>query len=153
MFQAGKLGNVIQEMDNMKFGVLCLCETRWTGNGKMIHEDFVLIYSGGENHRNGIGILIKKSVNASLIGFWPISDRVMVAKIKGQHFDIHIIQTYTPTSDHSDDETQVVYEEMKQAISYVKCGEVVIAMGDFNAKVGCGDHLDITGQFGPGSRN
>ena len=83
-FQAGKLGNVIQEMDNMKFGVLCLCETRWTGNGKMIHEEYVLIYSGGENHRNGIGIMIKKSVNASLIGFWPISNRVMMAKIKGQ---------------------------------------------------------------------
>ena len=41
---------------------------------------------------------------------------------------------------------------MKQAMSYVKCGEVVIAMGDFNAKVGCGEHLDITGQFGLGSR-
>ena len=28
--------------------VLGLCETRWTGNGKMIHEDHALIYSGGE---------------------------------------------------------------------------------------------------------
>ena len=26
-------------------------------------------------------------------------------------------------------------------------------MGDFNVKVGCGEHLDITGQFGDGSRN
>ncbi len=32
-------------------------------------------------------------------------------------------------------------------------GEVVIAMGDSHAKVGCGEHLDITGQFGLGSRN
>ena len=154
MFQAGKLDNVIQEMDNMNFDVLGLCETRWTGNGNMVHEDHVLIYSGGEEHRNGIGILMKKSVNASLIGFWPISDRVMMAtKIKGQPFDINIIQAYAPTSDHSDDETEVFYEEMKQAMIYVKCGEVVIAMGDFNAKVGCGEHLDITGQFGLGSRN
>ena len=38
-------------------------------------------------------------------------------------------------------------------MSYVKCGEVVIAMGDLNAKVGCGEHLDITGQFGLGSMN
>ena len=29
----------------------------------------------------------------------------------------------------------------------------LIAMGYFNAKVGCGEHLDITGQFGLGSRN
>ena len=57
------------------------------------------------------------------------------------------------TSDHSDDETEVFYEEMKQAMSYVKCGEVVIAMGDFNAKVGYGEHLNINGQFGLGSRN
>ena len=33
-------------------------------------------------------------------------------------------------------------------MSYVRCGEVVIAMRDFNAKVCCGEHLDITGQFG-----
>ena len=84
--------------------------------------------------------------------FWPISDRVMMAKIKGQTFDINIIQAYAPTSDHSDDETEVFYEEMKQAMSYVKCGEVVIAMGD-NAKDGYGEHQDITGQFGLGSRN
>ena len=96
---------------------------------------------------------MKKSVNASLIGFLPISDRVMMAKIKGQPFDINIIQAYAPTSDHGDDETEVFYEEMKQTMSYVKCGEVVIAMGDFNAQVGCGEHLDITGQFGLGSRN
>ena len=48
MFQAGQLDNVIQEMDSMNFDVLGLCETRWTGSGKMIHEDHVLIYSGGE---------------------------------------------------------------------------------------------------------
>ena len=76
-----------------------------------------------------------------------------MVKINGQPFGINITQAYAPTSDHSDDETEVFYEEMKQAISYVKFGEVVIAMGDFNAKVGCGEHLDITGQFGLGSRN
>ena len=76
-------------------------------------------------------------MNASLIGFWPIYDGVMMAKIKGQPFDINIIQAYEPTRDHSDDETEVFYEEMKLAMSYIKCGEVVIAMGYFNAKVGC----------------
>ena len=33
------------------------------------------------------------------------------------------------------------------------CEVVIIAMGDFNAKVGCGEHLDITGQVRLGSRN
>ena len=35
MFQAGKLDNVIQEMDNMNVDVLGLCETIWTGSGKL----------------------------------------------------------------------------------------------------------------------
>ena len=69
MFQTGKLDNVIQEMDNMNFDVLGLCETRWMGNWKMIHEYHVLIYPGGDNHRNGIGILMKKSVNWILANF------------------------------------------------------------------------------------
>ena len=42
--------------------------------------------------------------------------RVTMANIKGQHFDINIIKAYAPTSDHSDDETEVFYEEMKQAM-------------------------------------
>ena len=29
---------------------------------------------------------------------WPISDSVMMAKIKGKPFDINIIQAYAPTS-------------------------------------------------------
>ena len=97
--------------------------------------------------------VMKKSVNASLIGFWTISDHVMMAKIKVQPFDVNITQAYAPTSDHSDDETEVFYEDMKQAMSYIKCGEVVIAMRDVNAKIGCGEHQDITGQFGLGSRH
>ena len=128
-------------------------ETRWTGNRKMIHEDHVLIYSGGENHRNGIGILMKKSLNASLIGIWPISDRVMMAKIKGQPFDINIIQAMRRLAIIVMTKLKSFMKRlMKQAMSYIQCGEVVIDMGYFNAKVGCGEHLDITGQFGLGSR-
>ena len=41
-----------------------------------------------------------------------------MAKIKGQPFDINIIQAKATTRDHSYDETEVCYEEMKQAISY-----------------------------------
>ena len=32
MLQAGKLDNVIQEMDNMNFDVLGLCDIRWNRN-------------------------------------------------------------------------------------------------------------------------
>ena len=49
-FQAGKLDNVIHEMINMNVDIMGLGETRWTCNGKIIHEDHVLLLlcSGGE---------------------------------------------------------------------------------------------------------
>ena len=71
-------------MKQMRFDVLGICETRWTDNGKLTNDDHVLVYSGGEEHRNGIGILMKQRIAASMIGYWPISDRVMMVKLKGK---------------------------------------------------------------------
>ena len=30
------------------------CETRWTENGRINKEDHIMIYSGGEQHTNGV---------------------------------------------------------------------------------------------------
>ena len=153
MFQAGKIDNIIQEMTWMKNDILGLCETRWMDNGKVTYEHHTLVYSGGKEHNRGVGILLKNTVAASMIGYFPISDRVMMLKLKGQPFDISIVQGYAPTTDSSDDEVEKFYDDMKNAMKYVKCGEVVIVMGDFNAKVGSEKHTNIVGKYGLGSRN
>ena len=153
MFQAGKIDNIVQEMTWMNNDILGLCETRWTDNGKVTYENHTLVYSGGKEHSRGVGIIMKNTVAASMIGYFPISERVMMLKLKGQPFDISIIQGYAPTSDYSDNEVEMFYDEMKNAMKYVKCGEVVIVMGDFNAKVGNEKHSNIVGKYGLGTRN
>ena len=42
--------------------ILGIAETHWTEEGKIIQENHTMIYSGGENHRNGVGIVMKNSV-------------------------------------------------------------------------------------------
>ena len=39
-------------------------------------KDYAMYYSGGDDHERGVGILLNKTVANSVIGFWPVSDRI-----------------------------------------------------------------------------
>ena len=95
LYQAGKLDNVIQEMKKMKIDILGIAETRWTESGKIRKNNHTILYSGGQEHRNGLGILMKNNIARSIMGYWPISNRVIMAKLQGKPFNINILQTYT----------------------------------------------------------
>ena len=65
-----------------------------------------MIYSGGEKHRNGVGILMKNSVTKSMIVFWAISDRVIMMNLDAKPFNINVMQVYGPTQDHDGEEIE-----------------------------------------------
>ena len=43
----------------------------------------------------------------SIIGYWTVSDRIIKVRIRGQPFNVTIIQVYAPTQDHADEEVEV----------------------------------------------
>ena len=47
-----------------------------------------------------------------------------------------IIQVYTPTSDHDDDETDELYEQLDSIILIVLKKDFLVVQGDWNAKEG-----------------
>ena len=154
MYQPGKLDNIRQEMDRIKFNILGIAETRWTGTGKIETGNKVMIYSGGKKiHERGVAIIFDQNTGKSLKGWWGVSDRVIVAKLEGKPFDIGIIQVYAPTSTHSDEEVEEFYEDIDKAMKLFKSQDIKIVMGDFNAKVGNERIDDIVGSWGLGSRN
>ena len=59
LYQAGKLDNAIQEVKKMEIDILGIVETRWTESGKIRKDNHTVLYSGGQEHRNGVGILMK----------------------------------------------------------------------------------------------
>ena len=67
LYQPGKFENLIQEMQNVNLDILGIEETHWTEEGKIIQENHTMIYSGGEKHRNGVGIVMKNSVAKSMM--------------------------------------------------------------------------------------
>lgn len=153
MWQAGKLDNVIQEMETMRLDILGLCETRWTGCGIVHKKDHTMMYAGGDGHVRGVGIILKKKLMRSVKGFWTVSDRVILLKIAAKPFDLCIIQVYAPTGDCEMEEIESFYEQVENTMKQVKSSEILIIMGDLNAKVGRGRYGNVVGNWGLGKRN
>jgi len=120
LFQPGKLDNSIQEMKKMNLDIMGMAETRWTEEGKITKENHTMIYSGGSEHRNGVGILMKNNIAKSMVGFWAISERVIMVKLEAKPFNINIIQVYAPTQDHNEEEIETFCQQIQNAMKYAK---------------------------------
>ena len=89
-----------------------------------------------------------------MIGFWAISGRILLVKLKGHPFNVSIIQVYASTSEHTDVEIEAFFEDLDRAMRPpCKSKEVVLIMGDLNAKVGKGREGNTVGPHGLGTRN
>ena len=66
--QPGKIDNVIQEMAEMKIDILRLAEIRWTNSTKLRKEGTKMVYSGGQEHRKGVGITMNNNMVEALMG-------------------------------------------------------------------------------------
>ena len=74
LFESGKLENLKLEMDHLELDILDLSEVRWRGNGEIMSDDYVLLYSGEAQHEKGVGFLMTKTTRKSVIGYCTLSD-------------------------------------------------------------------------------
>src|SRR5206468_7153527 len=112
LYKPGKLANIIKEMARMEVDVLGVSETCWKGDGEFEtnlpdqEEVFKVIYSGGENNRQGVGIIIKKKTEGSILLPQMISERIMVIRLKPTPVNILIVQAYAPCEDSEEEEKE-----------------------------------------------
>ncbi|XP_037784698.1 craniofacial development protein 2-like [Penaeus monodon] len=136
LFQSGKLDNVKLEMTRLKVNILGICETKWTGSGEFNSDNFRVLYSGGVKHERGVAMILGRESAKSLLGWWALSDRVMLIKLKGKQMDLSIIQVYAPTTASSEEEIDEFYDTLEKAKTQCKSTDVTVIMGDLNAKIG-----------------
>lgn len=152
---AGKLDNTIKEMQRLKMDILGVSEVRWPNDGRIQSNSCAVYYSGNDQpqHSNGVAIIVSQKIDKSVIAFIPHSDRAMLIKLKSHPVNINIIQVYAPTADKPDTEIRNFYSQIKELLKYTKPSEVIIVMGDFNAKIGEGEVENVVGRYGLGQRN
>ena len=72
---------------------------------------------------------------------------------QGKRFNITVIQAYAPTSNAEEAEVERFYEDLQDFLELTPKKDVLLIIGDWNAKVGSQETPGVTGKFGLGIRN
>src|SRR6218665_1035139 len=113
-----------------------LSEVRWTGSGELDRDDYKIIYSGPDNkHQDGVALILKKEAAKAMIGYTALGARIIKARFRTSEGKATVIQVYAPTSNSTDDEIEDFYTALQEAMGNTPSQDLIIVMGDFNAKV------------------
>ena len=152
----GKEEEIVEIMKSRKLTVLGLCETRMKGNGeKMLHEDYKLIFSGREDGRHGVGVVLAPEIAPYVEEIQQVSERIVCVSVKTKMVTFSLIQVYAPQSGRPAHEKDSFYQMLQDATDVIKYKEKLIVCGDFNGHIGCerNNIRNIVGAFSIGDRN
>ena len=75
-------------------------------------------------------------------------------RFQGKPFNITVIQVYAPTSNAEEPEIERFSEDLQNLLQLTpKKKDVLLIIGDWNAKEGSQETAGVTGKFGLGIRN
>lgn len=162
MFETGKTAQVAAEMRRYNLELLGISEARWTGSGqKRLATGEMLLFSGHEEdnapHSQGVALMLAKSAQKALIGWEAHGPRILTAcfRTDKRRINMDIIQCYAPTNESEEDVKEEFYHRLLSIIQARPTRNIIITMGDFNAKIGSDNrgYEEIMGQQGLGEMN
>ena len=62
-------------------------------------------------------------------GYWLVSDRLILVKIKGEHFNTALMQAHDPMTDSTDEDINKFCEDLYSAKNTCKSQDIGIVMG------------------------
>ncbi|KAL9983152.1 hypothetical protein ACROYT_G005285 [Oculina patagonica] len=152
MFETGKTAQVSAEMRRYNIAVLGLCETRWTQSVRIrLSTGETLLYSGHEEdnspHTEGMGLMLSAEAAGSFIEWTPVSSRIVIARFRSRTRNVQIVQCYAPTNDADGDLKTDFYEQLQATLEQRTKRDILIVMGDFNAKIGSDNDATTRDKF------
>jgi exonuclease III len=103
-----------------------------------------VIHSGGDENQRGVAIIFDERAAHCITNIKYCIDRLMAVKVKATSVDLVVIQVYMPSSEHTEEEVDEIYEKIEDIMQDEKGNVHTIIMGEFNAVVGEGrDGMEI----------
>jgi hypothetical protein len=101
----GKLRELVDTVIRRRVNILCVLETKWTGQKtkEVVNTGFKLWYMRIERSRNGVGILIDKSLKNGVVAIRRQGDRIIMIKLIFGDLVLNVISAYAPQVGLSDD--------------------------------------------------
>ena len=139
LYQAGKLQQVLREMENYKVEVVCVNEARWIDSGKRtLSSGHIILYSGRSDiqHRCGVAIIVTRKVDKTVLEWKLINDRLLKASFNSKLAKLTVIACYAPTEDAEKEIKDEFYVQLEEEIRTTPRHDVLMVVGDLNARVG-----------------
>jgi hypothetical protein len=153
----GKLRELVDTAIRRRVNILCVQETKWTGQKAKEVENtgFKLWYTGTERSRNGVGILIDKSLKDGVVDVRRQGDRIILVKLVVGDLVLNIVSAYAPQVGLDENVKKQFWEDLEEMLRDIPSSEKLIIGGDFNGHVGTtnGGFEGVHGGFGYGERN
>ena len=142
-------------MRRNKIQILGVAETNWNNCGSFTSgESFSHIRKRRQLQSWSNPYPFAKEEANALIGYSPISDRILKICIRAKPYNLSIVQCYAPTSAASDEELEEFYNQLQETLDAIPSRDIKLVMGDLNAKVGSANTNTSThGTCGLGARN
>ena len=137
LFQTGKMAQTIRQFGNYGLDVLGLTELRWGGSGKIMDSETTLLYSGpNESHERGVNIMLNKEASKTLIGWNPVNDRIITARLKTKHSRKTVVTAFAPNEDSDEYKKDEFFQQCQDVLNDIPRSDIVIFLCDLNAQIG-----------------
>ena len=96
------------------------------------------IYNSGRSdgiHREGVALVLKKTIVPSVMFGSPINQRILVARLKFKYTCMSIVVAYAPHNFREVEEKVQFYHTLDEVVNKLPVHDVQIIIGDFNAQV------------------
>ena len=139
--EAGRCALAVREMNQHRLTLLGMCEVRWNSFGETrLQSGETLLYSGKENEddRNeaGVTVLLSKRSAKSLLEWEPVSGRIIRARFDSRFQKVSIIMCYAASNNAEEEDKDFFYSQLQTIVDRTPRRDMMILMGDINAKVG-----------------
>ena len=140
-----------------RVNILCVQETKWNGQKAKEVEDtgFKLWYTGNTSIKNGIGIVLEKSLKDGVVDIKRQGDMIILVKLLVGDLFFKVISAYAPQIGLNESIKRQFWEQLDALVSSVPIFEKLFIGGDLNGHVGS-TRVGFDGvheSFGYGSRN
>jgi hypothetical protein len=130
---------------------------KWKGQKTKEVKDtrFKLWYTGNTSTKNGIGIVLGKSLKDGVVDIKRQGDMIILVKLLIRDLIFNIISAYAPQIDLNESVKMHFWEELDTLVSSVPISEKLFIGGELNGHVGSTrvGFDGVYGGFGYGSRN
>ena len=179
-----KLDFLARELKRYGVSIAAIQETKWYGNDVWQANGYTFFHSGrplpcAEEtavRNEGVGIMLDERASAAWReageAWEAISSRVVTARLKAmgrgqrrpggarttRNSFISVISAYAPTARAPPGIKSKFMEELQDVLDKVPSSDLLLLLGDFNARVGCSDTngelwRGIRGRYGIGAGN